>query len=153
MNMESILCIYKASVLVIAVDLCRVSPVKCADRDKNDWQYKFQTRGTAERTHLQRCRKDRRARYRLPFSLCVSLIKTNERTRARELVNFMQVARIGPACMAFPLPARSPPSRADWSSVSQNDHVPIPRHHGIVKYRRFSSFERGADLIRATASI
>lgn len=142
---------YKASVLIIAVDLCRVSPVKCADRDKNDWQYKFQTRSTAERSHLQRCREDRRT---VPVpSLCVSLIKTNEQTRARELVNFMQVAWIGPACMAFPLPARSPPSRADWSSVSQNDHVLIPWHHGIVKYHRFSSFERSADLIRATASI
>lgn len=76
MNMESILC-YNAGVWVIAVDLCRASPVKCADRDKNDWQYQFQGPSTAERSHLQRCREDRRA---VPIpSPCVSLIKTNER--------------------------------------------------------------------------
>jgi len=63
--------------LVIAVDLYRVSSVKSADRDKNDWQYKFQTPNTTERSHLQRCREDRRA-IAIP-SPCVSLIKTNER--------------------------------------------------------------------------
>lgn len=67
MDMKNIVGIINVNVLVIAVDLCRASPTKCADRDthihthKNDWHYKFPGPSTAERSHLQRRRKDRRA--------------------------------------------------------------------------------------------
>lgn len=82
-------------------------------------------------------------------TLYVSLIKTNGRTS--EPVNFMRVARIGPAlCMAFPLPARASP-RLPLAPIGHRCHKTImSRFRGITVLLNivtlFSSFERAARI-------
>lgn len=91
-------------------------------------QTRFFTRPRVKRATMPR-RRDRRTARDAPG---VSLIKTNERTNWLILCEW----RIGPACMAFPLP-RPPPSCFDWSLVSQTIML-CSSATAIAEYRRCS---------------